>query len=418
MSSEPIVSVIIPAYNAEFSIRQCLISVTNQTFDDIEVIVIDDGSTDSTAEIIQSVADEDSRVRFLRQKNQFAGVARNNGLVQATGDYLLFLDADDYIEPDMLEVMIRLAETHNVDIAICSSNSINEYSGVSYPSGGVMYLENERIYQRGEIADCLFHTVKGWAWDKLFKRSFVNDWKLSFQDISSTNDAGFVYMAMALANSFVATEKILVHHRVGNPDSIEGRRWKTWENGFLAAEAIRDGLQQHGLFDQYAKTFYRWFIDFSVWNIKTLVMGAADSYCQKFINEWLPVISDYIRTAPDGWDSYLDDGVWSLFSDMQKDQTEMIMSHLAAGERISELENKYTESEAELIQMKNTCAALTREIDEYQEKITGLQQDIAALQQGYSILQNDLTAVKLSRSYRVGRAITYIPRTIKDAIGR
>ncbi len=102
------VSVIIPAYNAEDYIDECLESVRAQTLSDIEILVIDDGSTDETLSCVRKHADADSRVCVMTQENQYAGVARNKGIAEATGEYLYFLDADDWIEPNTLETLVAL----------------------------------------------------------------------------------------------------------------------------------------------------------------------------------------------------------------------------------------------------------------------------------------------------------------------
>lgn len=106
----PTVSVIIPSYNAAEYIAQTLESVLAQTLSDIEVIVVDDGSTDSTRDVVAEFACKDSRVTLVEQANQFAGVARNNGMAKARGTYLYFLDADDYIEKTALEELVDAIE--------------------------------------------------------------------------------------------------------------------------------------------------------------------------------------------------------------------------------------------------------------------------------------------------------------------
>ena len=109
----PTVSVIIPSYNAAEYIAQTLESVLAQTLSDIEVIVVDDGSTDSTRDVVAEFACKDSRVTLVEQANQFAGVARNNGMAKARGTYLYFLDADDYIEkPFSPSVLVARVKAH------------------------------------------------------------------------------------------------------------------------------------------------------------------------------------------------------------------------------------------------------------------------------------------------------------------
>ena len=97
------VSVIIPVYNAEKYLEECLDSLLRQTFTDMEIICVDDGSTDSSAEILKRFQEKDRRIRVLFQENQYAGIARNNGMKIAQGEYLLFLDADDFFEDTLLE---------------------------------------------------------------------------------------------------------------------------------------------------------------------------------------------------------------------------------------------------------------------------------------------------------------------------
>ena len=117
----PKVSIIIPVYNASLYLEQCLECVINQTLKDIEIICVDDGSTDSSVSIINSYAQIDNRIKILQQKNQFAGVARNTGLANATGKYIIFLDSDDNIKKDMIQELYEKAENTSADIVLCLS---------------------------------------------------------------------------------------------------------------------------------------------------------------------------------------------------------------------------------------------------------------------------------------------------------
>ena len=103
------VSVVLPVYNSERYIHQCLNSILNQTLKEIEIICVDDGSTDNSVNLINDICKKDSRVSLIMQKNSYAGVARNNGLKHAKGKYVIFLDSDDFFEPDMLLSMYEKA---------------------------------------------------------------------------------------------------------------------------------------------------------------------------------------------------------------------------------------------------------------------------------------------------------------------
>ena len=119
------VSVIIPVYNVENYIRQCLDSVINQTLKDIEIICIDDGSTDDSGVILDEYASKDSRIKVIHNSNQGAGPSRNLGIQMSCGKYLSILDSDDIFDLKMLELLFNKAELTNADITICRCQVLN-----------------------------------------------------------------------------------------------------------------------------------------------------------------------------------------------------------------------------------------------------------------------------------------------------
>ena len=170
----PLVSVIIPAYNSEPFIGECLGSVCGQTLSDIEIIVVDDGSTDATAAMTLECAASDGRIKVIQQDNLYAGVARNNGMKIASGDYLYFLDSDDYIEPTCLELMVQSAELTSSDVVVCRSASIDNATGeqalLDYACNGIDYGVG---FRPKDISSHIFQSFVGWPWDKLFKADYV-----------------------------------------------------------------------------------------------------------------------------------------------------------------------------------------------------------------------------------------------------
>ena len=131
ISYKPRVSVIIPVYNVEKYLPQCLDSVVNQTLPDIEIICVDDGSTDSSLDILKDYARRDKRITVLRQKNLHAGVARNAGLSIARGEYLSFLDSDDFFELDMLDQCYAKLKKDKSDVCIFSGDMIDYKNNVT-----------------------------------------------------------------------------------------------------------------------------------------------------------------------------------------------------------------------------------------------------------------------------------------------
>jgi glycosyltransferase involved in cell wall biosynthesis len=228
------VSVIIPVYNVEAYLRQCLDSVVNQTLKEIEIICIDDGSTDGSAAILQEYAAKDERIKILTQVNSGAGAARNAGLAAAKGEWLSFLDADDEFAPEMFSEMVGAGEQSSADVVACTMTT------------------NGNIFQRW----------RGWAWDKMFRREFILSQNLKFQNLPVSNDLFFTYSALALSSRTIAIAKDYVFHRK-RPGSVETTRDRA---PLAPLDAVKALYERIGMVDGFA----RWFPEFVFWHINRL----------------------------------------------------------------------------------------------------------------------------------------------------
>ena len=128
----PKVSIIIPAYNAELYISDCIQSAISQTEKDIEIIIVNDGSTDNTSSIVHQLGEKDPRIKILSQKNQGLPLSRNNGMMISKGDYIIFVDADDTMEKDMVCMLYNDAIKYNADVVVCAYTNINTYKKKSF----------------------------------------------------------------------------------------------------------------------------------------------------------------------------------------------------------------------------------------------------------------------------------------------
>ncbi len=126
-----LVSIIIPIYNLENYIEHCLNSVVNQTYKELEILCIDDGSTDKSAEIIERFAASDGRIKYFYQENAGVSAARNKGLDEATGKYVMFVDGDDYIHSQMVDIMVDTALKSKTECVFCDSMRVNNYNSES-----------------------------------------------------------------------------------------------------------------------------------------------------------------------------------------------------------------------------------------------------------------------------------------------
>lgn len=165
------ISVIIPVYNTKQYLESCLDSVLAQTYPDLEILFIDDGSTDGSSELLDSFAERDSRIRVIHQSNGGVCAARNRGIEEARGDYLSFIDSDDTLEKDMYETLMGLILEYQVDIAHCSYNRVT--GGMVKPIGNSGALH---LHDTVQALECLLtgKLFVGSCWTKLYARKLFD----------------------------------------------------------------------------------------------------------------------------------------------------------------------------------------------------------------------------------------------------
>lgn len=217
------VSVIIPIYNAGEYLRPALDSVIDQTLKELEIICIDDGSTDNSLEIIKEYQKNDERIRIVTETNGGPALARNNGIRRARGEFVAFLDADDFFELDMLENMYTLARANELDIAIADYDIFNNHKAVFTKATPA---EHEDIYAPGVVTsknehpDKIFASTNGSAWNKLFSTQFIIEKNLTFlPEVRMYEDVYFMITALSLAERVGKVHKTLIHHRVYSEQS-------------------------------------------------------------------------------------------------------------------------------------------------------------------------------------------------------
>ena len=191
----PKISVIIPVYNAEKYLEKCLDSILQQTFREIEVICVDDGSQDASKQILRRYASQDARVIVVEQKNMYAGVARNRGMELAKGKYLIFLDADDFFHPDMLRRAYACSEQYRADITIFNVKCFSDQTKITF-KGKWLYnkdlIPQKQPFSMHDIYSQIFQITTAAPWNKLFNREFIQREQILFQGTRSTNDVYFV----------------------------------------------------------------------------------------------------------------------------------------------------------------------------------------------------------------------------------
>lgn len=267
------VSVIVPVYNAQNDLRQCLDSITGQTLREIEILCVDDGSTDGSAQILEEYERRDPRLKVIRQENAGAGAARNRGLKEASGEYLSFLDADDFFEPDMLERAYERAAPGRAQIVVFRSDQYHAEEGVFRKTPWTLKsraLPPYRPMDCRTFTDNVFKVFVGWAWDKLFEREFVLRHGLTFQEQRTSNDLLFVFSAIVLAERIETEEKVLAHQRRGVAASLSNTREQSWQCFYEALKALRENLIRFGRYRELEKDYINYALHFCLWNLDTM----------------------------------------------------------------------------------------------------------------------------------------------------
>lgn len=198
------VSVIVPIYNVEDYLDKCIQSIVNQTLKEIEIICINDGSSDNSLEIIKKYAKKYENIIIIDKPNGGLSDARNHGIEKAKGEYIAFVDSDDWIELDMFESMYAKAIENNADIVTSS------YSEVYTDKINVVDDYNEKFKMIHE----------GTVWNKIFKRSLIEKYKLRFPIGLWYEDNAFTYRALIVANNIVGIKKAFYNYRKDRLGSI------------------------------------------------------------------------------------------------------------------------------------------------------------------------------------------------------
>ncbi len=246
------VSVIVPIYNAATYLSQALESLCNQTLTQIEIICVDDGSTDAGLDILKSFHERDPRVRIVTQSNAGASRARNNGIRRARGEYVAFLDADDFADPTWLEKLYGAASAGQADIATCGydlyRDRIRRYIE-AVPSENAGRLPCDRIVPRGDIPDILFQSMDSYVWNKIFRRTFLQEKDLFFpEDIQMFEDTYFVAAALAVADRLYKISAVLLHHRVYQAQIRNRMFLKNYLQIIDVFVSLRKFLVSHGMY--------------------------------------------------------------------------------------------------------------------------------------------------------------------------
>lgn len=218
MNNKNDISIIVPIYNAEKYLNRCIDSLINQTKKELEIILINDGSTDGSENIIKEY--NDKRIKYFKNKNQGIGKTRNFGLKKATGKYIMFCDSDDYYELNMCELMYNKAKQENLDLVIC--DFYKEYDNRKQEEEKQPSFSNTNLKEK----PALIRTINLAPWNKIYKKELIINNDLYFEENLKYEDTPFVAKALDSAKKIGKIDKCLNHYLIhdNSETTIRDRR--------------------------------------------------------------------------------------------------------------------------------------------------------------------------------------------------
>lgn len=254
------VSVIVAIYNTDDYLRQCLQSIADQTLRNIEVLCINDGSTDDSLTIAKEFADRDSRFLVFTKQNEGLGgaSARNYGLERAQGEYVSILDSDDFFNPLMLQKAVDKADAVSADLVIFGGCEYDDKHGTSRRVNSILnesLIPQSDVFSRRNFSEKLYQLTQGMAWNKLFRRSFLQKYGLRFQRVKYTDDAYFTFAHMALAERITVLNESLCFYRVNSGSNQSSGIADYPDSAYAPYTALKVSLEEWGLYDMLKRSF-------------------------------------------------------------------------------------------------------------------------------------------------------------------
>ena len=305
------ISVLIPSYQVESFISRCLDSVISQTYPNLEILVVDDGSSDGTVDVLKRYAAKDDRIRVWQEVHRGVSIVRNQLLKEASGEYLFFLDADDFLTPDALQILYDTAVKYQAEIVQCemedtSGDEISDHSD----RGVTVYTRMEalRAYNRTEEGPrCM-------SAGKLYKKSIFDHIRYP-EDGRTQEDEYVAFLALDVCQRFVAVHRKLYGY-FHNPNSIMRRKFSLDE--YAAVEALQNSLkffEERKIPEQVSRIRFRYLTILRCLYRKTLKNFPQEtgrlSWLREEYHRHLPLmlqelkLPEEIREAFIGWEQHL-----------------------------------------------------------------------------------------------------------------
>ena len=301
----PKVSVIVPVFNSEDLLGNCLESIENQSLKDIEIICVDDGSSDGSFDILNQFSSKDARFKIYQQENSGAGSARNKGIEESCGEYILFVDSDDYIESETCEMLYEQASRLDCDLILF--NSMRHFSN-DRNLALIHFKKNDeinyqiRVFDYEYFRDRIFDGEYGVIWNKLYKSSFIRDNNITFPKHKIYNDVEFHIKTTLLAKKISYVDGTFYHYNRSGHASLQTSFVKT-SNAMVFFDVLYglvDFLVEVDMFDEFRKEF----VNFTIFELRNKLKSIDEDSKQEFFEKTkefyysLELSSDEVNSIP------------------------------------------------------------------------------------------------------------------------
>ena len=439
----PLISVVIPIYNSELGLKRCIDSILSQTVSDFEVICVNDGSTDSSLTILENAAMLDSRICVLNQENTGAASARNLGISHASGEYLLMIDADDFVCPQLLEKCLSCSQDASAEVVVFGHRSYHEETGLSFAINNdwIERRFQSKVFNWKTSPDYFFQAVQNFPWNKFYSMPYIKARGFQFQDLHLTEDLMFSLPACIEAKKVAFLNEDLIVHREGLSTNLMSMK-DQYPFDFIEAFAcfhkylIAQGLDKE-LFDGFAF----WAIDGAKYNLTSMktdlgayaffnslhkrgfsqmgINGLSDSYFaerSKGLFEDESLVSFYQHVTEGNFEKL-------LFSILREQRSCIEIERSRAGgffEANEEARSLLADSLRERNTLSNDLEQAKKQIEEgilleksLRNEIKACEDNLAGLQKQLDSTKNEYESWMNSTEMKIGRIACTLPRAIQ-----
>ena len=283
---KPVISVIVPVYNVEEYLPKCLDSILNQTFSNIEIICVNDGSTDGSRKILEEYKKRDFRIKIVDKKNGGLSSARNAGMKVATGEFYSFIDSDDWIDKTMLEKLYENMTTLNTDISICAVHQFDETNQKIDDSNPYYTLEffdksfDNRVFSYKETKPFIMD-VCVMAWNKLYRRSLIEDCNAEYPEGLIFEDGPFFFSIFFKTDRVSIVREFLYYYRINRKNSIIQKAGKKFLDVIDVAELMYSKIKNLPDFEDIKYIFFRKKVEDFIYRFEHLNKKYKSAFAKK-----------------------------------------------------------------------------------------------------------------------------------------